>query len=324
MKSRVITAGSLALAGTLLLAGCSAGGPSGSTADFAPKGTLKIVVAMAAGGGSDRSARVISQAINEGAEGFSTVVDNREGGGGAIGWSYFHSLKGKPENLLVAETAMHTLPRQDGVDVPFTYKDFTPIALFAEDSRMLVAPKNSPYNTCSDVIEASKAKPILSGMSGTFGADGMVLGELAEEGLNYEAVPFGSTGEVVTGLLGGQIEVAPASAAAVKPYIESGDFKGLCTFSEARYADDPILKDVATANEQGIDATVVLWRGVLAPGGITDQARDFWVDEFTAALETDAYKEYLKKDLLIGKTLFGDEFAAYLDEYDAMIEGIFK
>lgn len=325
MKSK-LTLAALTAVGALVLTGCSTGGGTGGGGggDYEARGTIKMVVAMAAGGGSDRSGRVISQGLNEVADGYSTVVENREGGGGAVGWSYFSGLRGQPNHLLIAETAIHTLPRQDGVEVPFTYDDFTPIALFAEDSRMVVAPANSPYDTCADLIDASGDGRITSGVSGTFGADGMVLAELEQAGLTADRVPFGSTGEVITGLLGGQIDFAPGSAAAVRPYIESGDFKGLCTMTESRYADDEILADVETAREQGIDASVVLWRGVLAAGDISDEARDYWIEQMQAAMETDAYADYIQSDLLIETSLFGDDFAAYLDEYDDVIAGYFE
>jgi putative tricarboxylic transport membrane protein len=322
MKS-VFRVATVTIAASLVLTGCSAAVVGDASEEFAATGTNRIVVAMAAGGGSDRSGRVMSQILNENEGGYSTVVENREGGGGAVGWSYFSALTGQPDNLLVAETALHTLPLQEGVDVPFTYKDFTPIALFAEDSRMVVAPVDSPYDTCADLIDAGASADLLGGISGTFGADGMVLASMEEAGLVADRVPYGSTGEVVTGLLGGQIDFAPASAAAVKPYIESGDFKGLCTFSAERYSSDPVLADVETALEQDIDATVVLWRGVLAPAGISDAARDFWVDEFKTAFESSAYTDYLEADLLIPKQIYGDDFATYLDAYDAEIQTYF-
>lgn len=323
MKSKIsyIAAGTIA---ALALGACGNGGGGGSSAaddEYSPSGTIRMVVAMAAGGGSDRAMRVMSSAINENADGYNTVVENREGGGGAVGWSYVHGLAGEPNHLVKAETAIHTLPLQEGVDVNWTYADFTPIAMFAEDSRMVVAPADSPYNTCSDLVETSDE--LSAGVSGTFGADGMVLHHLTEAGVDADEVPFGSTGEVVTALLGGQIDFAGASAAAVKQYIEAGDMKGLCTFSEERYADDEVLGDVETAAEQGIDGTVVLWRGILAPPEISDAARDFWVSEIQNAVETDTYHEYIETDLLIEKQLYGEEFEEYLAEYDAQIQEYF-
>lgn len=323
MKPPIKTLATLS-ASALLLAGCSGGDNGGTEAsgddEYNATGTVRMVVAMAAGGGSDRATRVMSQALNEIADGYNTVVENREGGGGAVGWSYFYTLAGQPNHLVKAETAIHTLPLQEGVDVPWTYADFTPIALFAEDSRMVVAPTDSPLSTCMDLVGSSG---LSVGVSGTFGADGMVLHYMDEAGLQADRVPFGSTGEVITGLLGGQIAAAPASAAAVKPYIESGDLKGLCTFSEEPFSEDEILGDIPTAISEGIDATVVIWRGLLAPPEISDGARDFWIDQVQQAVETEAYAEYIEADLLIPTQIYGEEFGEYLDAYDAEIQELF-
>lgn len=313
-------------AAALILAGCSSspgvGEQAASDEEYRASGTIKMVVAMAAGGGSDRAMRMVSQAINENAEGFTTVVENREGGGGAVGWSYFYGLAGQPQHLVKAETAINTLPLQEGVDLPWTYEDFTPIALFAEDSRMVVAPAASPFENCSDLVDA-KQKRLAVGTSGTYGADGMVLHYLDRAGLEANRVPYGSTGEVITALLGGQIAAAPASAAAARSYVEAGELKALCTFTQERYEGDEVLGDVPTALEEGIDATVILWRGVLAPPAISESARRFWIDQVKAAVETDIYADYIESDLLIEKQLYGDEFADYLEEYDADIQELF-
>lgn len=324
MRSRARCIAAMAT-GALLLAGCTQGDQGQGedieeNGEYHPSGTVKMVVAMAPGGGSDRAMRVMSEAVNENAEGYNTVVENREGGGGAVGWSYFYGLDGEPGNLVKAESAINTLPLQEGVEVPWTYEDFTPIALFGEDSRMIVAPADSDLDTCADLASTTD---LAIGNSGTYGADGMAIHHLEQAGMQANKVPYGSTGEVMTALLGDQIEAAPASAASAKPYVESGDLKALCTFSEERF-DDDVLGNVETAEEQGIDGTVVLWRGVLAPPNISEAAQEFWIQEFQKATETDVYHEYIEDDLLIEKQLYGDEFAAYLDEHDAEIREYFQ
>ncbi|AXB48193.1 twin-arginine translocation pathway signal [Amycolatopsis albispora] len=278
------------------------------------------MVAFAPGGGSDRSARVIAQALNELEAGFDVNVENKEGGSGAVGWSTFLSEEGNGNTLLVAETAINTLPKV--YDVPFTYRSFTPLVMFAEDSRIVVAPKDSPYRTCAELVEASKNQRVVAGSSGRTGADSLVVHELTEEGASIDVVPYGSTGEVLTALLGGQIAAAPASAASAKPYLESGDFIGLCTMTEKRY-DDPLLGTVPTAKEQGLDATVTIWRGVLGAGGIADVQRDYWIARIHEAMNSQTYRDYLAKDLLIPANLSGAEFGAFLDRYDQRMQEIF-
>lgn len=303
----------------LLVTSCSEGA-SGDEGEFNASGTVRITVAMAPGGGSDRGARVMAEAFNENAEGYNAIVENREGSGGAIGWSYVYNQGDDANQLAKAETAINTVPLQEGVEVPWAYTDFTPIAMFAEDSRMVVASADAEYDTCADVIDASQNAQVAAGIAGTYGPDGLTLSLMEEAGLDVSIVPFGSTGEAVTGLLGDQVDITPVSAAAVIPYIESGDFKALCTFSEERYSDHEVLADVETAQEQGIENGVMtMWRGFLGPPDISEAAQEFWIEEVQKAVETETYAEYIEQDILIPTQLYGDEFAEYLDEYDAQV-----
>ncbi|WP_432573338.1 tripartite tricarboxylate transporter substrate binding protein [Kineococcus sp. SYSU DK005] len=321
MKSRLL-AGTALVAGAALLTSC--GLPTAQARipdDWEPRGSVPAVVAFAPGGGSDRSARVIAQALNERELGFDVNVENKEGGSGAVGWSTFLAEEGNGNTLLVAETALNTLPQV--YDVPFTYRDFTPLVMFARDSRMVVAPVDSAFSTCTDVVEASRAGRVVSGSSGRTGADALAVAGLEDNGAQLDVVPYGSTGEVITALLGGQVALAPASAAAAKPYVESGDLKPLCTLSPERF-DDPVLGSVPTAREQGIDAEVVLWRGVFGAGGIAPVQRDYWIREIEAAMDSDTYRDYIAEDLLEPADVSGEEFAAFLADYDEQMAEVFQ
>ena len=317
--SRLLTAATAAV----LLSGCALYGARPPVPDdWRPRGSVSALVAFAPGGGSDRSARVTAQALNELDAGFDVNVENKEGGSGAVGWATFLSEEGNGNALLVAETAINTLPLV--YDVPFTYRDFTPLVMFAQDSRIVVAPRESPYRTCTDVVAAAGAGTrVVSGSSGRTGADARVVHELTQAGASIDVVPYGSTGEVLTALLGGQLAIAPASAAAAKPYLESGDFVALCTMSPQRY-DDPILGIVPTAKEQGLDAEVMMWRGVLGAGGIAPVQRDYWIVRIHEAMRSETYRSYLAEDLLIPADISGDEFAAFLDDYDRQMQEIFQ
>lgn len=309
---------------TLFVAGCGDANAEGGEDEFSADGTVRITVAMGAGGGSDRGARVMAEAFNESAQGYNVIVENREGSGGAVGWSHVFDQGDDANQFAKAETAIHTVPLQDGVELPWTYADFTPIAMFAEDSRMVVAAADSEYESCADVIDLSQDEQVAAGIAGTYGPDGLTLALMESEGLDVSIVPFGSTGEAVTALLSGQVDIAPVSAAAVIPYIESGDFRALCTFSEERYNDHEVLADVETATEQGLESGVMtMWRGFLAPPDISESAQQFWIEEVQKAVETDVYAEYIESDVLIPTQLYGEDFAEYLDDYDLQVRESF-
>ncbi|MEE2040657.1 tripartite tricarboxylate transporter substrate binding protein [Nocardiopsis sp. CT-R113] len=305
-----------------LLAGCSMLNTTPDVpADWTPRGSVSALVAFAPGGGSDRSARVVAESLNDLDADFNVNVQNREGGSGAVGWATFLSEQGNGNALLVAESALNTLPLV--YEVPFTYRDFTPLVMFAEDSRMVVADADAPYETCADLVEAGRDAAVRTGSSGRTGADALVTAEFEKNGGQFSVVPYGSTGEVLTALMGGQIEVAPASAASARPYLESGDFKALCTLTAERY-EDPLLGEVPTAHEQGLDAEVSIWRGVLAPDGISEVQRDYWIDAILDAMDSELYRDYIEDDLLLPADLAGEEFEDYLDDYDAQMQEVFR
>lgn len=322
-RTRKRSAIAVAALGVAALSSCAALDAQATVPeDWTPRGAVKITVAFAPGGGSDRSARALAQAFNEEDLGFNANVENKDGGSGAVGWSSFLGEEGNGNSLLVAEGAINILPIL--YDVEFEYTDFTPIALFAEDSRVVVAPADSPYDSCTDLIDAAKSERVLAGVSGLTGADAIVRTALEQAGdVNFDVVPFSSSGEVVTALLSGNVDYAPVAASVAAPQIEAGEFTALCSMTAERY-EDPVLANVETAREQGIDATVSLWRGFFAAGGIDEVQRQYWIEAAKNAIDSGSFDDYIAQDLLVPTQLYGDDFAEYLAEYQQEMEGIFS
>src|SRR5207249_3907237 len=76
-------------------------------------------------------------------------------------------------------------------------------------------------------------------------------------------VPFGAA-QVVPSLLGGQVDAVLQLPAALSGYVKSGQMRLLASLTSAR---DPLLGDVPTAAEQGIDVSLEAWRGIAVPRG---------------------------------------------------------
>src|SRR5699024_4457137 len=92
----------------------------------------------------------------------------------------------------------------------------------------------------------------------------------------------------------------------------------LCAASEERY-DYEGFEDVETAAEQGIDVAFAQFRGFIAPGGISDEARDYWIEQAQAYAETDEFAAYIEDNLLQSRVEYGDDFTAYLAENEQEI-----
>lgn len=281
-----------------------------------------MVVPFSAGGGSDIAGRAMADGLEKTTNGLNVTVENRDGGSGAIGYSYFLSRKGNPRYLLASETAMLALPASQ--KVKFTYRDFTPIMKVGEDYTLLVAPKNSPYTSCADVAKQSKSKRVVAGVSGTAGVDNIVLNLTEQQvGAKFDRVPFESGGELTAALLGGQIQIASLNPGEIIGQLRSGDVKALCAYSPKRYTYKE-LKDIPTAKEQGIDVALAQYRGMIAPGGITKAQQNGWIAAGKKFEKSKQYDTYIEKNYMQPATAYGDDFGKYLAANDKVVRKALK
>ncbi len=319
---------SAALATTSVLAlslaacggGDSGGSSGGDAGGFQPRGDVTMIVPFGAGGGSDLAGRATATMIEAADEDVTVTVENREGGSGAVGYSQFLGESGNENLLLATETSLLALPISQ--DVEFTYTDFTPIMKLGDDFTLMIAKADSPFNTCTDVVEAAKTQRVVAGISGITGLDNITF-TLTEQGagVEFDRVPFESGGELTAALLGDQIDVASLNPGEIIGQLESGDVKALCAYSEERY-DYPELADIPTAKEQGIDVAFAQFRGVLAPGGISEEARQYWIETMEAAVESEEYQTYIEDNYLQPNTAAGDEFVSYLEGNNELLKQV--
>ncbi|MCG5211880.1 tripartite tricarboxylate transporter substrate binding protein [Streptosporangium sp. KLBMP 9127] len=320
MKNNKIAIGLLALA----LAGCGAN--TADTADaggagWKPRGNVTMIVPFGAGGGSDIAGRAMAGAIEKSTTPKVNIsVENREGGSGAVGYSFLLSKKGDGNRLLATESALLTLPAAG--NVTFTYKDFTPIMKIAEDGSLMVVPKASPYKTCAELVDAAKKARVPVGVAAAFGIDNFTFKMIEKsEGVEFQRVPTESGGELTTALLGNQIQAALLNPGEVVGQLRSGDLRALCATTDKRY-EYPELKDIATAKEQGIDVSYANFRGILAPGGIPAEAKAYWIKAAQNLLKSPEYDKYVKDNYLQPVQAEGDQFTTTLEQLNQQITSV--
>ncbi|HHW82217.1 MAG TPA: tripartite tricarboxylate transporter substrate binding protein [Actinomycetales bacterium] len=277
-----------------------------------------MVVPMSPGGGSDMSGRSIAAGL-EPVTGKTITVENQEGAGGAVGYSNYLTYNGDPGYLLATETALINLALTQ--DVPFHWTDFTPIMKVGQDSTMMIVPTASEFNSCTDVVDAAKEGTLKVAVSGSVtGNDAIQFGLIEQsEGITFQRVPYESGGEAIAALLGGHVDVGLANPSEVLGQMEAGEMKALCVIAAERYEYEA-LKDVPTTVEEGIDVTFAQFRGIIAPGGISDEAKEYWIAASQAYVDSPAYTEYMETNMMQKDPLFGDDFAAYLEQYEKDLE----
>lgn len=319
MKHTIRTTFAAAAALTLFTA-CGGASGAGDDGEFSLDGDATMLIPFAAGGGSDLAGRATAAAMEAANKDLNINVENIDGGSGAVGYAKLQGQSGNAQHLLATETALLALPLSGVVD--WTYEDFTPIMKIADDFTLMVTRADAPYETCADIVEAAKSERVVAGISGATGLDNVVF-TLTEQqtDVEFDRVSFESGGELTAALLGEQIDIASLNPGEVIGQLESGDIKALCAYADERYEYEE-LKDIPTASEQGIDVSFAQFRGVLAPGDISDSAKDYWVEQMEAAVETDEYNTYIEDNFLQPNTAAGDDFSAYLEENNAALSEV--
>ncbi len=261
VRRRVL--GLAAVAATCLLAGL----PQSALAQAGyPNRPIKIIVPYSAGTGSDVLARTVAQSITE-KTGHTVVVENREGAGSLIGTQLLTKAAPDGYTIMIAANTLVILPSQ-ALKPPFDpVKDFSPIVKVAAIPLVLAVSPALKINSVKELIAYAKANPgkLSYGTSGPGPSQNEM--ELFKQavGIDVLEIPYKSTAQAMTDLIGGQLPLFPAVGPLVLPHLQSGRAKGLAVFDTRR---SPQMPDVPAMPEEinvpGYVATPV-WYGFVAP-----------------------------------------------------------
>ncbi|ROP44602.1 Bug family tripartite tricarboxylate transporter substrate binding protein [Pseudokineococcus lusitanus] len=315
-----------AVATAAVLAGCgTTGGTTGASAggDGAAEEIrrLEIMAPADPGGGWDASARALSASMeSEGLVG-STQVTNVGGAGGTVGLAELSGERSEDFLMvmgLVMVGAIETNASQA------TLADTTPIARLTAEDEVVVVPAASPYESIDDLIADMQARggdvSIAGGSAG--GTDHILAGLIAQAGdvpiedLNY--IPFSGGGESLAALIGNQVDAGISGIGEYAESIESGDLRPLAVSGA-----EPVEGiDAPTLTEAGYDVELSNWRGVVAPPGISDEARE----RLTALVEethaSEAWQAELTERGWEDTFLVGEEFDTFLAEEEVRVREV--
>jgi len=266
-----------------------------ATAQTWPAKTVRIVVPFAPGGTADTLGRIVAQKLTE-SFGQSFVIENRTGAGGVTGSDVV--AKSAPDGYtLVVATFAHAVNPSLMAKLPFdTQKAFTPVMLLARGPNLLVVRADSPYKTVADVVAAARGKPgKLTYASQGNGTSAHLAGEmftnLAKVQMTH--VPYRGAGPAMTDLLGGQVDMMFATAAAASPHIAAGKLRALGVTTPQR---SPALKDVPAIAETVPGYSVESWYGLFAPAGTPADVVGRLHDAAKKGTESPAFRKMLEPE----------------------------
>jgi tripartite-type tricarboxylate transporter receptor subunit TctC len=238
-----------------------------ATAQTYPTRPITLVVPVAAGGGVDTAARILSEKLQETLK-QPVTVENRPGAGSMIGASFVARSPPDGYILLLMEPAALLAKWMNKATYDAT-TDFGPIALVATQPLVLFAQPSLPVNDVKELIAYCKANPGKLSV-GTAGVGSPH--HLAAAWLNTAAkieithVPYRGAAPALNDLLGGQIPLIWALSVAVMPFVEQGKVKALGVSTQRRF---PLLPQVPTVAESGVPGfDIDFFYGIAAPAKV--------------------------------------------------------
>ena len=254
MNDRIAAALALGLAATTV-----------QSAESFPARPIRVVVAAAAGGGSDFVGRVVSQKVSD-TLGLPMVIDNRGGAAGIVGADLVAKSEPDGHTVMVIFANFSTFPSL-GRKLPFDVeKDFAPVTNLAEGPLILVVNPTTPVKSVADLVQFAKTRP--GGLN--YAAPGIgSMGHLAAELFRLvtkapmQQVAYKGGGPAVVALLGGEVQLYFSTPPAALVQVKAGRLRALAVTGEKR---SPIAPDLPTIAESGIAGYAVTgWFGVFAP-----------------------------------------------------------
>jgi tripartite-type tricarboxylate transporter receptor subunit TctC len=225
---------------------------------------------FAAGGALDPIARLLGNILTE-KFGQQVVMEYRTGAGGAIGTSYVAKQRPDGYTLLINPAGPMTVAKHLSKEVDYeTLRDFVPIIKIAETPFIIfTSTKSLPMKTLPELVAYAKANPEAVAAANTgSGTLAHLAAMLLEQsaGIKLRHVPYRGTGQLITDMLSGQVDMTISFYAGFGPHVDNGSLRMLGISSDENVPD--VLKSVPTTRQAGIpDMQLAGWYGLYAPRG---------------------------------------------------------
>lgn len=259
-RRRAVTAG-LALAGSALL-------PGPTLAQAWPTRPIRMIVPFPAGSSPDIIARLLTEKLAV-VLGQPVIVENRPGAGGNIGTGLV--AKAAPDGYTLLLTingplvTAPTLSRQLAYD---PVRQLAPITLVATSPNVLVVDARLPVHDVRQFVAQARASAGAwnYGSVGNGSAAHLAMEQLKSSArIDMQHVPYAGFPQIVTAMVGGQIQAAFMVPAIAMPQVAAGKLRILAVTTAARTGLLPAVPTVAAAGYPGFEA--ISWQAVLAPAG---------------------------------------------------------
>lgn len=239
-----------------------------AAADY-PDKPIRLIVPYPPGGSIDIVARIFAPKVGA-ILGRPIVIDNRGGGGGAVGGEAIVHAAPDGYTIGLAVPGMLTLPVVFDRSLGFRPEtDFTLIRVISENLLGIVVHPDIPAKTLPELLEYARRNPgkVSFSTSGT-GSTLHLIGELLNQsaGIDMPHVAYRGAGPQVSDLLGGQVPVGIVTTSSVLQQVKAGRLRMLAIFSDKRYEQLPAVP----TSEEALPGFKprISWTGVVGPADL--------------------------------------------------------
>jgi len=266
-----------------------------------PEDTISIIVPFTAGGFTDKVARLVAEGISPNLD-LPVIVENRPGAAGALALSKISRAKPDGYTLFLSNTAT------DGIN-PSIYVSqevdpaevLSPVILVVKTPNLVGINKDLKVKTLGDLVQLAADHPqeIYFGTPG-IGTTGHLTGELFNDVANIklEHVPYKGSAQVLSDLIGGEVQVTFDNITTLASQVDSGSIRGLAITGANR---SPLLPDVPTIAESGFPGfETTSWSGFSVPQGTPKEIIEQLNHAINAVIQTDDFKDKMNGGEVIG------------------------
>ena len=290
-----------------------------------PGQNTQFIVPAGAGGSLDIVARKLQELLTKENLVKNFVVLNRPGAGAQLALNVLNQNVGDPNYLMTLPTAIINNSYLGMIKT--TYKSYTPVAMLLDGYVGVLVRSDSPFKTANDLIEHLKKNPdsLNIAIAASLGNDvhvgtakALMLAGVDISKLTF--VPFKSSSESITNLIGGNVDVVGATTPTIIPALQSGKVRVLAIGSPERLKG--VLSNIPTWKELGVDTITSSPQGVMAPKDITPQQIKFWESALRQVDQTKEWNNFLEQNQWASLFMTATETMAMLEKETATIEEV--
>lgn len=286
-----------------------------------PAREIELVAGTPPGGGQDRPARALIGVLEK-----HRLLDvpvkltNIAGRGGGNAWDHLRRHAGDAHVLAINSPTIIS-NKLLGVAAA-DYSDLTPLANLYTEYPIFIVRADAPIGDIGALIRRLRdAAAVPIALATAIGnPNHIALARLTRHaGGDVKALKievFDSARYAIAHVLDGKAELGVITAVSAVPELAEGKLRTLTLSAPRRLGG--VFEGVPTLIESGIDCKVGMWRGLIAPGAIPEDAVVFWTKVLSAAVATEEWRAELAKKYWADTFMAGAEEAAFLDDERAV------